>query len=81
MSQNWSSAKVESGALRVTPFQTNGIFHKVMYNKVRITHCTYIEGSQVLINSKSIVFLFLKIHSADPDEMLCGISFGPSFFA
>ena len=31
--------------LKSKPFQTNGIFHKATYNKVRRVHCIYIEGS------------------------------------
>ena len=38
--------------LLLTPFQTNGIVHKATYNKIRMVHCLYIEGLQVIISKK-----------------------------
>ena len=45
------------GAMFINPFQTNGIFHKATYNIVRMTHCIYNEGSQVVFFKNCCIVL------------------------
>ena len=59
----------------IDPLYTNGFFHLVWYNKLRIVHCIYLgpQGCRVII-IKNIVFFCLKIfftftNSVAPDEM------------
>ena len=65
--------RIIQSTLFLNPFQTNGIFYKATYTKVRNVHCIYLWVTGYSFQ-KYIVFLSLKIsfvlaNSADPDEM------------
>ena len=45
----------------INPLYSNEFFLLVLYNKLGITHCTYLEVSGYIFFLKNIVFICLKI--------------------
>ena len=73
----WGGKDCSQG--KFNPFQTNGIFHKVTYNKVRIVHCIYLGVTGYNFQKYCISFFlmmdFVLANKADPDKRLHDAAF------
>ena len=46
----------------INPFQTNGIFPKASYKKVKMVNFIYIKGSKVIISKSNVHISFSEDH-------------------